>query len=234
MKQRRKHRIRGIVVVMLAVIWIIAVVFIFVFISNSDNSDLPNISFISESNNTSEKQWYLILVNDKNSIPKNYDFELTELDNGRKVDSRIYPDLQAMFDDMRKSGIYPTVGEGFRTADEQRQMMSDKINAYINEGYSEKESNKMAKQTVMAVGNSEHQLGLAVDINAEEGSASNEDIYEWLEENSYKYGFIQRYPADKSDITGIEYEPWHYRYVGKKAAEEIYFQGICLEEYLQK
>ena len=75
---------------------------------------------------------------------------------------------------------------------------------------------------------SEHQLGLAVDING-----AVYDIYLWLEENSWKYGFIFRYPAYKTDLTGVAGEVWHYRYVGKEAAQEIYEQGVCLEEYLE-
>ena len=60
-----------------------------------------------------------------------------------------------------------------------------------------------------------------------------QDIYLWLEENSWKYGFIFRYPAYKTDLTGVAGEVWHYRYVGKEAAQEIYEQGVCLEEYLE-
>ena len=82
------------------------------------------------------------------------------------------------------------------------------------------------------MGRSEHQLGLAVDINGDELHSSNDEVYSWLAENAYKYGFILRYPEGKSDITGIEYEPWHYRYVGKEAAAEIFSRSICLEEYL--
>lgn len=230
MKHKKKHNFGSIAVFMFTVICLLGVGL--TLIRSSGNSGLPHISFMSESS-TPDQPWNLILVNDKNSIPKNYHFELTELDNGRRVDSRIYPDLQAMFDDMRSSGIYPTIGEGFRTADEQQQMMSDKIDAYMNDGYSKGDAKKLAKQAVAAVGYSEHQIGLAVDINADESGSSDEAVYVWLAENSYKYGFIQRYPADKADITGIEYEPWHYRYVGKEAAEEIYTQGICLEEYLK-
>lgn len=85
----------------------------------------------------------------------------------------------------------------------------------------------------MAVpGTSEHQLGLALDINAEKGKCTNDELYQWLEKNSYKYGFILRYPTNKVEITGTNYEPWHYRYVGKEAEKEIYARGICLEEYL--
>lgn len=82
-------------------------------------------------------------------------------------------------------------------------------------------------------GTSEHQLGLAVDINADTSKCSRDDVYNWLLENSYKYGFIQRYPSGKTSITGVANEPWHYRYVGKEAAEEIHQSGLCLEEYVE-
>ena len=81
-------------------------------------------------------------------------------------------------------------------------------------------------------GTSEHELGLAVDINADNVNSTGQEVYDWLLQNAWRYGFIQRYPADKTDITGISNEPWHYRYVGLEAAEEITQQGICLEEYL--
>lgn len=96
-----------------------------------------------------------------------------------------------------------------------------------------KKAEKLAENIVAPVGSSEHELGIAVDIIADKSRSDNETVYNWLAENAYKYGFIQRYPSNKTDITGIDYEPWHYRYVGKKAAAEIYEQGICLEEYLE-
>ena len=76
-------------------------------------------------------------------------------------------------------------------------------------------------------------MGIAVDINADKTRSTNEEVYQWLAENAYKYGFILRYPQGKEDITGGAYEPWHYRYVGKDAAEEIYNDQVCLEEYME-
>ena len=175
---------------------------------------------------------FLMLVNSKNKIPENYEPELTELSNGQRVDSGIYPDLQKMFDDMRADGIYPVVGEGYRTRSEQQQMLDDKIRAFENEGYSEKRAKAMAEEWVAVPGTSEHELGLAVDINADKDNSSNEEVYRWLYENAYKYGFILRYPIGKTLITGIDYEPWHYRYVGVEAAREIMGGGLCLEEYI--
>ena len=184
------------------------------------------------STSKSDVPWNLILVNSKNPIPKNYEINLIELSNGKMVDERIYPELQQMFDDARSSGVYPRVGEAYRTYEEQQAMMDEKIQEYIAEGCSKSKAKKLAKSWVAKPGTSEHELGLALDINADENFSSDEEVYNWLYENAYKYGFILRYPPGKTDVTGIDYEPWHYRYVGQEAASEIYYSGVCLEEYL--
>lgn len=176
--------------------------------------------------------WNLMLVNSYNRIPTDYEAELLSLSNGEQVDARIYPELQEMFDNARAVGYELFVREGYRSGEEQQELLEDKISAYEGEGYSGRESRRLAKQWVAEPGTSEHELGLAVDIN---GKGQNSDsLYQWLSENSWQYGFILRYPEDKKEITGIDYEPWHFRYVGKEAAEEIYRQGVCLEEYLDK
>lgn len=176
--------------------------------------------------------WRLILVNSENSIPYGYSPQLMELSNGIRIDERIYPDLQRMFDDARNDGVYPVVVEGYRTYEEQQKMMSDKIESFIAEGCSGSEAKKLARQWVAEAGKSEHQTGLALDINSDQSQSSDEDVYDWLNENAYKYGFILRYPPDSADVTGIAYEPWHYRYVGTETAFEIHERNITLEEYL--
>lgn len=188
------------------------------------------------SNSSSEYtgDWKLILVNSENALPKNYEIELTLLSNGVSIDSRIYPDLQQMFDDARAEGIYPVVGEGYRTHNEQKAMMRQKTAELAANGYSMEEAEKLAADLVAEAGKSEHELGIALDINADTSASSNEAVYAWLAENAYKYGFILRYPLGKEDITGIDYEPWHYRYVGIEAASEIYTQQLTLEEYLDE
>lgn len=177
--------------------------------------------------------WNLILVNRENYIPADYEVQLTELSNGKKVDSRIYPELQEMFNAARTQGYGLFVREGYRTQEEQQQLMNEKIEAYENEGKSKSEAKKLAEQWVAIPGTSEHQLGIAVDINADTTKSSRDDVYNWIEENAHTYGFIKRYPSNKTDITGVINEPWHYRYVGKEAASAIYSQGICLEEYIE-
>ncbi|HIS85951.1 MAG TPA: M15 family metallopeptidase [Candidatus Faecivicinus avistercoris] len=178
------------------------------------------------------EEWLLMLVNRDHPIPDDYEIgELVQLRGGQSVDRRIYPDLQAMFDAARAEGVYPIVGSGFRTHEKQQSLMDQKIADYRAEGYSEAEAIELAEAWVAVPGTSEHEVGICADINADSGSTSDE-VYSWLAENAWQYGFILRYPEDKTDITGTIYEPWHYRYVGREAAAEIYASGLCLEEYL--
>lgn len=185
--------------------------------------------------NRDEEEWCLTLVNKWNPMKTDGgEVETVELSNGKRVDKRIYPQLQKMFDDARADGVYMIVASGYRTEEEQWELYEEKIDAYRAEGLSEAEAQEAAGQWVSIPGTSEHQLGLSVDINADGVYSAGREAYGWLAENAYKYGFINRYPADKSDITGIANEPWHYRYVGIRAAAEICSQGLCLEEYLEK
>ena len=178
-----------------------------------------------------DESWKLVLVNASHPLPENFTVKLKELRNGQHVDERIYPELQQMFDDARAVEIYPYINESFRTADRQQEIMNNYIASYEAQGLSHAAAVEKAHTIVAEPGTSEHQLGLAVDIVAEYGADST-TTWQWLLENSWRYGFILRYPADKVDITGIDYEPWHFRYVGKEAAKEITERGLCLEEYV--
>ena len=207
---------------------IVAFAGVWVFAAGGLKLDGAGRIVFTENANSSE----LTLVNADHSVPRGWSVELTTLSNGEQVASMIYPDLQAMFDDMRQNGIYPLVRAGYRSTEEQERVLSERIAAYQSEGYSGSRARELALDTVAEPGTSEHELGLAVDINADDDLSTGEEVYSWLAENAYKYGFIQRYPEDKTDITGIDYEPWHYRYVGRQAAKEIHDSGECLEEYL--
>ena len=190
---------------------------------------------------TEKQQWYLRLVNK--------DHPMTEADvpevaietvdaNGYQVDVRIMQDLEAMFADARAAGRNPMICSAFREWDMQVSLYENKIERVMQEeGLTQEEAAIKASTVVAKPGTSEHQVGLALDIvssdyqELDEAQMETED-QKWLMENSWKYGFILRYPMDKSDITGIFFEPWHYRYVGKKAAKEITEQNITLEEYV--
>ncbi len=182
---------------------------------------------------TTEHGWELILVNSEYYVPEDYAVELLTLSNGEQIDERIYPPLQKMFDDMRAQGVYPTVVSGYRSYEEQEGILQAKILAYMAEGHSKAEARDLALEWVAIPGTSEHQLGISVDINPDYSVSKGDGVYEWLKNHAHEYGFIKRYPEDKTHITGIINEPWHYRYVGKTAAREMYEQNLCLEEYIE-
>lgn len=177
--------------------------------------------------------WNLILVNQDHAVPRDYDVKLTTLSNGQKIDSQIYPSLQAMFNDARAAGLGLFVREGYRTKNEQAKIMKSRIETYRQKGYSRREAIKLAREYVARPGTSEHELGLAVDINAS-NSRMQDKVYNWLQNHSWRYGFILRYPSDKTDITGVSNEPWHFRYVGKDAAKVMKENNWCLEEYVEE
>lgn len=190
----------------------------------------------------SEKdKWYLKLVNAKNPMTEADvpEVETETLDSeGYQVDARIMDDLEDMFAAAREAGRSPMICSAFRSWNTQVSLYQNKISRVMSEdGLNEEDAAIKAATVVAKPGTSEHQVGLALDIvsseytNLDEGQMETED-QKWLIENSWKYGFILRYPLDKSDITGVIFEPWHYRYVGKKAAKEITEQNLTLEEYL--
>ena len=197
----------------------------------SDDSPSP-ADTSAPANSGSDGIDLLMLVNSTHALPDGYNVELTTLGNGQQVAQIIYPELQRMFDDARTQGIYPVVASGYRTAEKQQSLMDEKVQALEGQGYSESDAKTEALKWVNAVGYSEHQSGLAVDINANGVHSTGWQVYNWLAEHAWEYGFILRYPDGKTDITGTGYEPWHYRYVGTDAAKEIHAQGVCLEEYL--
>ncbi|ADL03805.1 M15 family metallopeptidase [Lacrimispora saccharolytica] len=200
----------------------------------SIGTDSPDISSADiKKDDTDDPLWSLILVNRWNVIPEDYHVDLTKLSNGQTVDTRIYPALQNMFDAARADGVNLVVVSGYRTAEKQQSLMDEKVAAYKAEGYSAYQAKTEAETWVAIPGTSEHQLGIAVDINADGVQSKGSEVYKWLKQNGYRFGFILRYPPDKTEITGVSNEPWHYRYVGIKAATEMNDQNLCLEEYLR-
>ena len=203
---------------------------------NSNSSSSQSGAASSVSSEQVDGKWNLLLVNPWNPIPDGFSVELEYLDNGA-VDKRCYPQLQQMMDDCRAEGLSPYICSSFRTQELQQELFDNQIAVFRGQGYDEDEARRLAAREVAVPGTSEHQLGLAVDIidtsnwNLDE-SQEHTAAQQWLMANSWRYGFILRYPNSKRDITGIIYEPWHYRYVGYDVAKEIHERGICLEEYL--
>ena len=179
----------------------------------------------------------IILVNPWNYVPADYTVELTDINADHQVATLAYEDLQQMMTDCKLDGGDPVVCSGYRTQEYQEMLYNNKVKRLTATGMKKDKAQKEAATVVALPGTSEHQLGLALDIidrhdqsltKAQEKTATQQ----WLMANSWKYGWILRYPNGKSDITGIIYEPWHYRYVGREIAQEIHESGLCLEEYL--
>ena len=173
----------------------------------------------------------LILVNSENAFPDNINLNLVTFQKSEVADI-IYNDLVDMYNSALNENITLKINNAYRSKNEQTQIFENKMKAYKNEGYSEENAYKQTTLTVQVPGYSEHETGLAIDFSNEGHYDENEKMWEWLKNNAYKYGFILRYPEDKYEITKIDYEPWHYRYVGKKAAKDITNKNLTLEEYL--
>ena len=186
----------------------------------------------------------ILLVNPWNPVPEGYTPDLVTMDTeygkeGCQVDRSCYDALLTMMKDCNKACPRVYVISGYRSFEYQKNNYDRKVKYYLDQGYSQADAEKEAATVVAVPGTSEHHLGLAVDIIdtriwdlVEEQETL--PAQQWLMENSWKYGFILRYPKDKIDITGIIYEPWHYRYVGLDVAKEIHDSGLTLEEYLEK
>ena len=186
-----------------------------------------------------EADGLLLLVNPWTPLPEDFvPGELVPVQNDQAVDARAYPDLQNMLGDMSEAGLSPLICSSYRSQERQQELYDNKVQRVMAEGVSREAAQAEAARWVARPGTSEHQTGLAVDIVSLSNQMLDETQestpeFQWLAENAWKYGFILRYPSDKSEKTGIAYEPWHFRFVGKEAAEEMHDLGLCLEEYLE-
>ena len=208
--------------------------------SNSpSNPSEPTSEPVSEIIKKRDAKDIEILVNFENKVPDNWSVNLVNLRNGQQIDRRAYEDLQKMMDDARAKGYEPFICSSYRTQDYQTRLYNNKVNEYKNQGYSQEQAEKEAGKWVAVPGTSEHQLGFALDIvtvdnQSLDNSQLKSECQQWLMKNCYDYGYILRYPEDKTDITKIDFEPWHYRYVGHEAAQIIKEKGLCLEEYVEQ
>ena len=160
-------------------------------------------------------------------MPDDFENNLVAIGN-YKIDATCRDELQKMLDDGNAAGHTTKILVSYRSKATQESLRASRKRKYMAQGMTEAQAIKKVEESVAIPGTSEHQTGLAVDITG------TQKMYDWLAQNSWKYGFILRYPDDKIEITGIKYEPWHFRYVGKNLAKDIYESGLCLEEYLEQ
>lgn len=179
----------------------------------------------------------LVLVNRNNPLPTGYSPSLKYICNGRlEASSKLYDSLVRMLADAKLQGYNYWIASAYRSQEKQQKLVDEDVYTCMVHGMSYDDALKEVYKETMPAGCSEHQTGLALDIlcsgnSIMDASQKDEPGNKWLRKNCYKYGFILRYPEDKSNITGINFEPWHFRYVGKEAAKFIMKSGITLEEF---
>ena len=178
--------------------------------------------------------WRLVLVNQENVLPDDFEIELTKIDRIREFDVRAIGELKQMLEAMKNDGITNVwVQSAYRSVAHQEELFERKIKMYEEQGKTREEAEELAVHTINKPGTSEHNLGLAVDFNYVDYDFDETQGFQWLKENAQKYGFILRYKKEKEEITKVDYEPWHWRFVGQEHAMKMNELGMCLEEYVE-
>ena len=184
-----------------------------------------------------DASWKLICLNRNRYVGSAVEDEINlsyVAGSGELMDTRAARAYEEMYDAAAEEGIYLTPCSGYRSYSTQKRLYNEFFYDYINQGYSEEEAHNLTSKRRNPAGSSEHNIGICMDIICASSSANfqNTKAYAWLSENAHNYGFILRYPEDKVSITGVKFEPWHWRYVGVENAASIRNSGLCLEEYL--
>lgn len=207
--------------------------------NHNELSDEDLVRHIVETTVFDKDDWKLLLINKQHPVPDDYEFSLGTIKGSMMCDERIVDELLAMLQAAKEDQVNLIICSPYRDYNRQEVLFERKVKAYMQKGYSYLEAYSYASQTVTVPGASEHQIGLAFDIISDEYASLNAGFGEtiagkWLAENCCEFGFILRYPLGKEYITSIEYEPWHFRYVGVEAATIIMKTGITLEEFVQQ
>lgn len=185
---------------------------------------------------TEGQDWRLLVVNSTREFPRSYSPSVSYvMDSGTRLDERVTPYYVKMYRAAKKDGVTLTPYSGYRSYAHQEWNYNNLTNVYMNQyGLSRASAAKKAATVILPPGTSEHNLGLSMDICNTLNSFENTKEFKWLCKNAQNYGFILRYPKNKQKITGVIYEPWHWRFVGVENAKKIKKSGLCLEQYLKK
>ncbi len=180
------------------------------------------------------EHWELTLVNLQYRLPEDYKPTLKAAVEGSSVqlDERVASFYAEMYAAAKADGCTLTPYSGYRTYARQQENFDRKVAYYVSQGLGETEAIAKTQTRILPAGASEHNMGFAMDIVSASADFVSTKEFSWLLEHAHEYGFILRYPENKTDITSVMYEPWHWRFVGKEAAAEMQKSGQCLEEYL--
>lgn len=182
----------------------------------------------------------LVLVNKEKELPEHYNASLRTICSGRlQASDKLYDALVDMLEDASDEGFHYWIASSWRSREKQQKLVDEDVRAAMQKGMSKEQALREVYKETMPAGHSEHETGLALDILCA-GNMRMDQTQEqepgniWLRKNSWKYGFILRYPRDKKPVTGINYEPWHFRYVGKEAASYMQKHDLTLEEFWER
>lgn len=186
-----------------------------------------------------KEEYYLLLANAENPLPQDWSIQTEEVQNGYEMDKRAAPAMREMIQAAKEDGVELMLCSAYRSIEKQQQLFDRSQQAYMAQGMSEEEAYAKTATETAIPGTSEHQTGLAADIVTPtyqmlDAGFADTPAGQWLSEHAAEYGFVLRYPQDKQEVTGIIYESWHYRFVGKTHAKLMKESGLCLEEYLQQ
>lgn len=184
----------------------------------------------------------MVLVNHTSKMPDDYTFDTKECGSATAVNKTLQTVACDAFLEMQKAaaadGVTVWMQSGYRSVKYQTSLYERKTKYYLDKGYDNATAKEKAAAVVNPPGYSEHNCGLAADLNSPEHTGLDEGFektaaFRWLCEHAGDYGFILRYPKDAEDKTEIIYEPWHWRYVGVENATKINASGLCFEEYIE-
>ena len=175
----------------------------------------------------------LAVVNNTIKLPDSFKKNLTNAFDA-KVDKSMVDDWEALYSAGEKKEHYYWITYSYRSEKDQTKLYNSRVKTLMEEeNMTKEEAKKEADQTTQKGGSSEYMTGLSIGVNTVDDAFGESSEYTWLKENSYKYGFIIRYPKDKEDITGVKFQPWRLRYVGRTHAKKMHELNLCLEEYVQ-
>lgn len=176
--------------------------------------------------------WQLLLVNAEIKLPDSFTPQIVSYDNV-EMDKRIQPYFLQMKAAAAEDGVTLWLSGGYRSVEAQQQLFQQEVQSNVSQGLSQSKAEQKARKTVAEPGYSEHNTGLALDFNGSSSDFASTPAYTWMQKHAAEYGFILRYPQGKDSVTGIGFQPWFYRYVGKNNAEKMNAAGQCMEEYLK-
>ncbi len=251
-KNRNKNNLKTLIILFAGIVIIFSIIMFIILklISRNVNEEKIETEKIAQIHEESKKEdnvievvlepknkiddWRLILVNSRNPLPEDSKEPELVYVEGKQFDKRAAGELQEMMKAMKKDGITNIwIQSTYRSIEYQKQLYDNKINEYLSKGATKEQAEALTIEYINRPGESEHNLGLAVDFNNVDDDFENTKAYNWLSVNAKDYGFIMRYPEEKADITGIAYEPWHWRYVGKEHSYKMEELDMCLEEYIE-